>query len=57
VDPALRDVIVGHSLKGMDAHYIESRIVDDDLQAAMERFTAWYEAELRGQGLVKELQF
>jgi hypothetical protein len=33
------DLILGHSLQGMDAHYI---VPDDDtLRQAMERYTAW----------------
>jgi integrase len=35
------DLILGHSLQGMDAHYI---VPDDDtLRQAMERYTAWFD--------------
>ena len=45
VDKVHRDLILGHSLKGMDAHYM--RPSDEDLHVAMERYTAWLEAEMK----------
>ena len=39
IDKTLRDVILGHSLQGMDAHYISPS--DDDLTRAMDQYTAW----------------
>jgi integrase len=44
VDKVLRDSLVGHSLKGMDAHYIKP--TEDDLGQAMDRYTAWFDAEV-----------
>ena len=44
VDKALRDAIVGHSLKGMDAFYLKP--TDEDLTRAMDCFTAWLDAHL-----------
>ena len=34
-----RDAIAGHSLKGMDAHYIV--LSDESLRDAMGRYTIW----------------
>lgn len=39
-----RDKIVGHSLKGMDTHYLV--IYEEDLSAAMETYTAWFDNNL-----------
>jgi len=44
VDKVYRDTITGHSLRGMDVHYIKPS--EDDLTAAMDRFTAWLDAQL-----------
>jgi integrase len=44
VDKAHRDMIVGHSLHGMDAIYL---VEDDDaLRAAMDKFTKWMDKQL-----------
>jgi integrase len=44
VDKVRRDVLLGHSVKGMDAHYI---VTDDDmLKDAMAKYTAWLDAQL-----------
>jgi len=39
VDKVIRDVIVGHSLRGMDAFYLKP--TDQDLHAAMDKFTGY----------------
>ena len=44
VDKVLRDTILGHSLKGMDAYYLKP--TDEDLKEAMDKFTAWIDAQL-----------
>lgn len=44
VDKTYRDKIVGHSLKGMDVHYII--INDDDLKNAMDIFTNYVDKEI-----------
>lgn len=44
IDPALRDKILGHSLKGMDINYLV--ISDEALPAAMEKFTRWMDDQL-----------
>jgi len=44
VDKALRDLILGHSLKGMDTYYLKP--TDEDLGNAMARYTAWIERQL-----------
>jgi hypothetical protein len=41
VDKVYRDTIVGHSLKGMDAHYLKPP--DEDLKVAMEKCTSWFD--------------
>lgn len=43
VDKVYRDSILGHSLKGMDVHYIVP--TDAALTAAMEKYTAWLNAQ------------
>jgi len=43
VDKALRDIILGHSLQGMDAYYIKP--TDEDLAAAMNKYTTWLDHE------------
>lgn len=44
VEKAYRDTILGHSLKGMDKHYLKPS--DDDLGCAMEKYSSWLENEL-----------
>ncbi len=44
LDKAMRDVILGHSLKGMDAYYLKP--TDEDLTEAMDRYTAWLDEQL-----------
>jgi integrase len=44
VSKEYRDLILGHSLQGMDAHYIS--VSDDDLRAAMDTYTAWLDREM-----------
>lgn len=44
VDKALRDIILGHSLQGMDAHYLAP--TEEHLKAAMDRYTQWLDAQL-----------
>jgi integrase len=43
VDKALRDTIMGHSLRGMDKHYL--RFKDEDLRAGMARYTEWLDKQ------------
>lgn len=43
VNKVHRDLILGHSLQGMDVHYIVPS--EEDLRAAMERYTAWLDKE------------
>lgn len=47
VDQAYRDTILGHSLKGMDAHYIMPS--DEALRAAMDRYTAFVDGRTEEQ--------
>ncbi|MBM4276238.1 MAG: site-specific integrase [Deltaproteobacteria bacterium] len=44
VDQVHRDVILGHSLHGMDAHYMAPSI--EDLHHAMGRYTKWLDSQL-----------
>jgi integrase len=44
VDPAHRDTFLGHSLQGMDAHYIAPN--DDSLMLAMEKYTGWLDDQI-----------
>jgi len=45
VDGVYRDKIVGHSLRGMDIHYIV--VSEDDLHDAMDKFTDWLDTEIK----------
>lgn len=58
VDKVHRDVILGHSLQGMDAHYMAPS--EEDLQKAMEKYTKWLdetiaEVEARAEAKAKEV--
>jgi len=44
VDKTHRDIILGHSLKGMDVHYVVAS--EDDLHRAMAKYTEWVDAQL-----------
>ena len=44
VDPVYRDLILGHSLKGMDRHYLSPS--EDTLKEAMAKFTNWLDRQL-----------
>ena len=45
VDKVYRDLIVGHTLKGMDGRYLKPS--DEDLRKVMEKYTAWVDAQLQ----------
>jgi integrase len=45
VSESLRKRLLGHTLRGMDRHYI--RPTDEDLARAMETYTAWLDAHLQ----------
>ncbi len=47
IDKVLRDSILGHSLKGMDAYYLKPS--DEDLREAMDKFTAWIDAQFESE--------
>ena len=44
MDKSHRDTILGHSLKGMDVHYIVP--TDEPLTRAMDKYTRWFDREL-----------
>ena len=44
VDKVYRDTIVGHSLRGMDVHYLIPS--ESDLKKAMDKFTNWLDLEI-----------
>jgi hypothetical protein len=39
-----RDLILGHSLQGMDAHYLAPSI--EDLHREMEKYTTWLDDKI-----------
>ena len=45
VDKVYRDTILGHSLQGMDMHYMAPSI--DDLHRAMTKYTEWLDAQIQ----------
>ncbi len=49
VDRPHRDTILGHSLKGMDAHYIVT--TDESLTKAMDKYTEWLDGKLKLQNV------
>ena len=51
VDKVHRDIILGHSLHGMDVHYMSPS--EEDLHRAMSKYTAWLDAQM--QTLAKPL--
>jgi integrase len=44
VDKAHRDMVIGHSLQGMDVHYLIP--TEDSLREAMDRYTQWLDERL-----------
>ena len=54
LDKAMRDVILGHSLKGMDAYYLKP--TDQDLTEAMVRYTVWLDEEIASTRQGKTVQ-
>ncbi|MGA1824119.1 MAG: tyrosine-type recombinase/integrase [bacterium] len=53
IDKAHRDMILGHSLKGMDAHYLAPS--EEDLTKAMDRYTQWIDKNLSKTSLSVDL--
>jgi integrase len=49
VDPVYRDLILGHSLKSMDRHYLSPS--EDTLKGAMARFTDWRDMQLEKENV------
>jgi hypothetical protein len=43
VSGTYRDLILDHSLKGMDTFYLKP---DDDLKQAMNKYTQWFDEQL-----------
>jgi len=44
IDKVYRDTIMGHSLKGMDVHYIIP--TDETLTSAMDKYTTWFDSQI-----------
>ena len=44
VDKVHRDLILGHSLKGMDVHYMAPG--EDSLKEAMDKYTRWIDDQI-----------
>ncbi len=53
VDKVYRDMILGHSLTGMDVHYLSPS--EEDLHRAMEIYTAWLDAQMQDAYLGQQL--
>ena len=45
VDQVHRDIMLGHSLHGMDVHYMSPS--EDDLHRAMRKYTEWLDAKCK----------
>jgi len=46
VNKIYRDLILGHSLQGMDKNYIAEAGLEDELKQAMENYSAWLVGQL-----------
>ncbi len=44
IEKAHRDTILGHTLEGMDRHYIS--LSEESLTSAMDKFTSWVDEQL-----------
>ena len=44
IDEIYRDILLGHSKKGMDKHYIQ--VKEETLTKAMKKYTAWLDSQL-----------
>jgi len=53
VDKVYRDLILGHSLTGMDVHYLSP--TDNDLKRAIEKYTDWLDIRMRFEGDAGEI--
>lgn len=49
IDKVYRDMILGHSLRGMDVHYMSPS--EDDLHRAMAKYTEWLDGQLNLQSV------
>jgi integrase len=49
IDKIYRDIILGHSLSGMDAYYMAPS--EDDLKSVMEKYTCWLDNEIELQNV------
>lgn len=47
VDKVYRDTILGHSLKGMDMHYIKPE--DEALKTALDKYTDWLDGQIEAK--------
>jgi len=47
IDKVFRDTILGHSLRGMDTHYMVPS--ESDLKQNMDRYTSWLDNQLKLQ--------
>ncbi|MBI4642523.1 MAG: hypothetical protein HY790_12630 [Deltaproteobacteria bacterium] len=56
IDKVYRDTILGHSLQGMDAHYISPS--EEDLHHAMTIYTTWFDAQIQSvaQNVAQEVK-
>ena len=52
IDKIYRDVILGHSLEGMDARYIHPD--DEDLKAAMTQYTTWLDYQVLDKSKISD---
>ena len=49
IDKVYRDMILGHSLRGMDIQYMSPS--EDDLHRAMAKYTEWLDSQLNLQSV------
>lgn len=53
VDKTYRDIILGHSLTGMDTHYIAPKI--DVLKREMDKYTEWFDCQLKNANVYQNV--
>ena len=50
IDKVYRDTILGHSLQGMDNHYLAPS--DNDLKQAMTKYESWLRTKFESQNSI-----
>jgi hypothetical protein len=49
VNKVYRDLILGHSLQGLDLNYIVENGLEDEMRQAMNQYAEWLEARMKSE--------